>query len=104
MAPGHSDRRIGRGGALVSFVIRVAVSFGLLALLFAFVDTTELARRLAGADPARLAVVVVIVTADRLLMAWKWWLLIRGREAAVQPVGRRPRVLHRLVRRADSCR
>jgi uncharacterized membrane protein YbhN (UPF0104 family) len=72
-----------RGGALVSFLIRVAVSFGLLALLFAFVDTTELARRLAGADPVRLAFVVVIVTADRLFMAWKWWLLVRGREAAV---------------------
>jgi uncharacterized membrane protein YbhN (UPF0104 family) len=83
MAPGNSDRRVGRGGALASFLLRFAVSVGLLALLYAFVDATEFARRLAGADLGRLALVVVIVTADRLLMAWKWWLLVRGREAAV---------------------
>jgi uncharacterized membrane protein YbhN (UPF0104 family) len=83
MAPGHSNRRLARGGELASFLLRVAVSFGLLALLFAFVDRAELARRVAGADAGRLLLVVVIVTADRLLMSWKWWLLIRGREAAV---------------------
>ncbi len=26
---------------------------------------------------------IAVVTADRLLMAWKWWLLLRGRDAAV---------------------
>jgi uncharacterized membrane protein YbhN (UPF0104 family) len=83
MASGHSDRRIGRGGGRASFLLRVAVSLGLLALLFAFVDRPELARRLAAADARALALVIAIVTADRLLMAWKWWLLIRGREAAV---------------------
>ncbi len=66
-----------------SFLFRVAVSAGLLALLLAFVDRGELGRRLAGADPGYLALLVGLVTADRLLMAWKWWLLVRGREAAV---------------------
>jgi uncharacterized membrane protein YbhN (UPF0104 family) len=83
MAPGHADRPLGSGGQLGSFLLRVGVSVGLLAVLFAFVDRAELARRLAGADAGRLVLVVLIVTADRLLMAWKWWLLIRGREAAV---------------------
>jgi hypothetical protein len=66
-----------------SFLVRVAVSAGLLALLLAFVDRGELGRRLAGVDPGYLVLLVGLVTADRLLMAWKWWLLIRGREAAV---------------------
>ncbi len=65
------------------FLFRLAVSAGLLALLFAFVDRVELGRRLAAVDPALLGLIVGLVTADRLLMAWKWWLLVRGREAAV---------------------
>jgi len=66
-----------------SFVVRVAVSIGLLALVFAFVDRGELGRRLAGADPRFLLAGLALVTADRLLMAWKWWLLVRGRDPAV---------------------
>jgi hypothetical protein len=42
-----------------------------------------MARRLAAADPLYLLAVIAVVTADRLLMAWKWWLLLRGRDAAV---------------------
>jgi uncharacterized membrane protein YbhN (UPF0104 family) len=83
VAPAVHRGRVGRGGGRASFLLRVAVSIGLLALLFAFVDRAELARRLAAADGRALVLVVAIVTADRLLMAWKWWLLIRGREAAV---------------------
>ncbi len=84
MAPAVHRGRVARGGApTTSFLLRVAVSLALLGLLFAFVDRGALGRRLGAADPGRLAVVVAIVTADRLLMAWKWWLLVRGREAAV---------------------
>ncbi len=71
----------GRGRA--SFLFRVGVSVGLLALLIAFVDRSQLTSRLAGAEPWFLLLVLGLATADRLLMAWKWWLLIRGREAAV---------------------
>ncbi len=67
----------------VSLLVRVAVSAGLLALLVAFVDRHQLGARLAGAEPGFLVLVVLLATADRLLMAAKWWLLIRGREAAV---------------------
>jgi acetyltransferase-like isoleucine patch superfamily enzyme len=42
-----------------------------------------MARRLACADAGYLLAVIAVVTADRLLMAWKWWLLLRGRDAAV---------------------
>jgi uncharacterized membrane protein YbhN (UPF0104 family) len=66
-----------------SFLLRVAVSVGLLALLTWFVGLEDLAQRLAGADPGYVAFAVALITADRLLMAWKWWLLIRGRAAAV---------------------
>jgi uncharacterized membrane protein YbhN (UPF0104 family) len=69
----------GVGGALA----RVSISVALLVLLFAFVDRTRLARLFADVDPRGLALIVALVTADRLLMAWKWWLLIRGRAAAV---------------------
>jgi uncharacterized membrane protein YbhN (UPF0104 family) len=66
-----------------SFVVRVVVSAGLLVALLALVDRAELGRRLGGADPGFLVLIVGLVTADRVLMAWKWWLLVRGREAAV---------------------
>lgn len=67
-----------------SFLLRVAVSVGLLALLyFWLVDQGRLGRLLAGIDGGYLAMAVALITADRLLMAWKWWLLVRGREAAV---------------------
>ena len=62
---------------------RVLVSAGLLALAVVFVDFGRLGRLLGGADAGFLALIVALATADRLLMACKWWLLIRGREAAV---------------------
>ena len=84
MASAIHRGRVARGGARpISFLLRIAVSVALLAGLFYFADQAALARRLSRANPQLLALVVVIVTADRLLMAWKWWLLIRGREAAV---------------------
>jgi hypothetical protein len=71
----------GRDGARV--LLRVGITLALLAVLVWFVDWSRLATRLAGAQPGLLFGVVVLATADRLLMAWKWWLLIRGRAAAV---------------------
>jgi uncharacterized membrane protein YbhN (UPF0104 family) len=71
------------GGSRAKHLGRVAVSLGLLGLLFAFVDRGQLVRRIGQADPGLLVLVLALVTADRLLMAWKWWLLVRGRQAAV---------------------
>jgi uncharacterized membrane protein YbhN (UPF0104 family) len=47
------------------------------------VDRPRLGRLFADIDARSLALIVLLVTTDRLLMAWKWWLLIRGRAAAV---------------------
>jgi uncharacterized membrane protein YbhN (UPF0104 family) len=66
-----------------AFLARVAISLGLLVLLVLLVDRGELGRRLAEVDARLVLVIVLLVTADRLLMAWKWWLLLRGRVAAV---------------------
>ena len=77
--PERSPTRRGRR----SFVVRLAVSLALLALLLRIVDLGALGRRLAGVDLVFVVGIVAVVTADRLLMAWKWWLLVRGRDAAV---------------------
>jgi uncharacterized membrane protein YbhN (UPF0104 family) len=47
------------------------------------VDWRRLGARLAAADPLLLLAVVALATADRLLMAWKWWLLVRSRDAGL---------------------
>ena len=73
------------GGALAraTFGVRLLVTVGFLLLVVAFVDWRQLIARLAGVDPTYLTLVLLLATGDRLLMAWKWWLLIRGRAAAV---------------------
>ena len=62
---------------------RLALSIGLLLLLLLFVDRARMGRLLADVKPGAVLVVILLVTLDRILMAWKWWLLIRGRDAAV---------------------
>ena len=65
------------------FSLRLAVSLALVLLLFLFVDWSRLGARLGAADPLVMLGIVGLATADRLLMAWKWWLLVRGRGATV---------------------
>ncbi len=65
------------------FSLRLAVSLTLVLLLFLFVDWSRLGARLTAADPLVMLGVVGLATADRLLMAWKWWLLVRGRGVAL---------------------
>jgi hypothetical protein len=74
--PDRPRRETGRRG----FHLRLAVSLALLALLALFVDWRHLGARLAAADPRVMLGIVALATADRLLMAWKWWLLVRGRD------------------------
>ncbi|MGH7319881.1 MAG: lysylphosphatidylglycerol synthase transmembrane domain-containing protein [Candidatus Rokuibacteriota bacterium] len=71
------------GPGRAAFLARIAVSAGLLGLLVAFVDRGRLIDRFATADARFLVLVLGLATVDRLLMASKWWLLIRGRDAAV---------------------
>jgi uncharacterized membrane protein YbhN (UPF0104 family) len=65
------------------FLLRLAVSLALLLVLALLVDWSRLGPRLAAADPVLMLGVVGLATADRLLMAWKWWLLVRGRAVAL---------------------
>ena len=76
-------RASGRFRGRAGFLGRAAVSAGLVALLVLFVDRSQLGARLGSADPGFLLGVVALATGDRLLMAGKWWLLLRGRDAAV---------------------
>lgn len=65
------------------FLLRLAVSLVLLLLLLLLVDWGRLGSRLAAADPLLMLGVLALATGDRLLMAWKWWLLVRGRTVAL---------------------
>jgi uncharacterized membrane protein YbhN (UPF0104 family) len=78
-APERPTRETGRR----RFLLRLAVSLALLLLLVLLVDWGRLGPRLAAADPVVMLGVVGLATADRLLMAWKWWLLVRGRAVAL---------------------
>jgi len=77
--PERPRRKAGRRG----FHVRLAVSLALLLLLLLFVDWSRLGARLGAADPIVMLGVVGLATADRLLMAWKWWLLVRARDATL---------------------
>jgi uncharacterized membrane protein YbhN (UPF0104 family) len=62
------------------FLLRLAVSLALLVLLALVVDWGHLGARLGAANPILMLGIVGLATVDRLLMAWKWWLLVRGRD------------------------
>lgn len=65
-------------------VLRLTVTFGLLAvLLFVVADPGEVARRVRGVAPGALLLAVGLSALDRVLMAYKWWLLLRARRLAV---------------------
>lgn len=58
--------------------LRVGISVALLAtVIFLLVDPGELARAFAASSPWMFLVVVLLHTGDRILMAFKWWLLLR---------------------------
>jgi uncharacterized membrane protein YbhN (UPF0104 family) len=64
----------------LSLALRLTVSLGLLALLSLVVaEPGELARRLSGMRVPMLLVAFVLTAGDRVLMAFKWWILLRAR-------------------------
>jgi uncharacterized membrane protein YbhN (UPF0104 family) len=79
----REPERARREGGRRGLRLRIAVSLALLFLLVLFVDWGRLGARLGAADPILMLAVVALATADRLLMAWKWWLLIRGRDTTL---------------------
>lgn len=62
---------------LAGQLLRTAVSIGLIAVVFASLDTDELWRNLAGVSLATIAVMVAIDIALRLFSALRWHVLFR---------------------------
>jgi uncharacterized protein (TIRG00374 family) len=63
----------------MKFTLRLGVSLVLIALLFAyFVDAQQVLRILRGFHPLWLGFAIVVATADRILMAYKWTLLLKA--------------------------
>lgn len=61
------------------FVLRLAVSIALIvALLVYVVDARELVRILSGIDPVYLVLALAAVTIDRMLMTYKWTVLLKA--------------------------
>jgi len=63
--------------------LRLGVSLGLLALVFLWVDLGALLHRFGQTELWGLAAVLVLLTLGRLLMAYKWWLLLHARALPV---------------------
>lgn len=60
--------------------LRIAISVALLALIVWQIDALQdIGSVLAGASPELLALALVVLTADRLLMSFKWVLLLASR-------------------------
>lgn len=61
-----------------SFVIKTVSGIVLTALLLAMVDLSEVLRILPTLNMAYIALVLLIMTADRVLMSYKWNILLRA--------------------------
>ncbi len=64
-------------------IVRVLVSTVLIVALLVFVDVREVFGMLLAASPALLVVLIALHTADRVLMAVKWWLLLEAENLGV---------------------
>jgi uncharacterized protein (TIRG00374 family) len=67
-----------------AFILRLAFSFAVLAVVLVFVDVAETWRELAGLDPLFLLLGLACLLSTRVLVAFKWWLLLGGRTAAIR--------------------
>jgi len=64
-------------------IVRALISAALIVALLTLVDVREVFGLLLAASPALLLVVLALHTADRLLMAFKWWLLLEAEDLGV---------------------
>lgn len=63
----------------MKFWLRISLSIALVVLLFTYVvDAREVGRILQRFDAAWLLIAIAVVTADRILMTFKWTLLLRA--------------------------
>lgn len=68
----------------LSLALRLTVSIGLLALLALVVaEPRELLARLAGMRVPMLLAALALTAGDRVLMAFKWWILLGARRVAM---------------------
>src|SRR5687768_10094861 len=80
-APGpRRDPERRRGGGRW---IRIAVTAALLGLLAATLDLRALGDTLLGARPAPVVVLLAVMLAQRVLAAFRWWLLLRLNKPAL---------------------
>jgi len=68
---------------LQSWPVRIAVTAAILAWLVSTVDMSAALAALAGTDPRWFLLSLVLVAADRLVMAWRWLLLLRSGGVAI---------------------
>ncbi len=74
--PGNTvNSRFGRG-------LRLAVSLALLIFLFVRLDLRSCLQMVSEAYPWRIGVVFLMTIADRMLAAYRWFLLVRGKSTA----------------------
>jgi uncharacterized membrane protein YbhN (UPF0104 family) len=59
-------------------LLHYAILAAIVVLAFAFIDLRRVARLVLSADPWLVLAILALATADRLLMAWKWWRLLAG--------------------------
>ena len=59
-------------------LLRIALGAGLLLVLFGWIDLREVGTSLASIRLVPTLLLCVILTADRVLMAYKWNLLLRA--------------------------
>lgn len=70
---------------VTGLVLRLAVTLGLLGvLLFVVADPRELARNLIGVSPTAMLLAVALAALDRLVMAYKWRMLLHVRGLPVR--------------------
>lgn len=63
----------------MKFALRLGLSIVLIVLLFTYVvDARQVLRILSGFQPAWLLLALIVVTLDRMLMAYKWTLLLKA--------------------------
>lgn len=57
-------------------ILKILFSFGVLYFLFSKLDWTQVAKLLLNTNPILFSLPILVMVADRILMAWKWRMLL----------------------------
>jgi uncharacterized membrane protein YbhN (UPF0104 family) len=66
------------GALLRSWWVRAGITGAILVYLLRQIDAGDALRAMLGTDPRALLIVAVLVLADRVVMIWRWLLLLRA--------------------------